>query len=85
MQLCTPGLQLLRCQPSTVPEGQLPSQPKASALQHRHCQPPLSWPSSPSFTRAKAAACWLSQRGEEIYVHRFRVNKVVEGRWHPVR
>ena len=37
------------------------------------------------FTRAKAAACWLSQRGEEIYVHRFRINKVVEGKWHPVR
>ncbi len=37
------------------------------------------------FTRAKAAACWLSQRGEEIYVHRFRINKVVEGRWHPIK
>ena len=37
------------------------------------------------FTRAKAAACWLSQRGEEVYVHRFRINKVIEGRWHPIK
>ena len=37
------------------------------------------------FARAKAVACWLSQRGEEVYVHRFKVNRVVEGRWHPIR
>lgn len=38
-----------------------------------------------SFSRAKAAACWLSERGEEVYVHRFRANKSVEGKWHPLR
>ena len=38
-----------------------------------------------SFARAKAAACWLSECGEEVYVHRFRANKSVEGRWHPMR
>jgi len=38
-----------------------------------------------SFARAKAAACWLSESGEEVYVHRFRANKSVEGRWHPFR
>lgn len=38
-----------------------------------------------SFARAKAAACWLSECGEEVYVHRFRANKSVEGRWHPIR
>jgi hypothetical protein len=38
-----------------------------------------------SFARAKAAACWLSESGEEVYVHRFRANRVVEGKWHPVR
>ncbi|CAK0787076.1 hypothetical protein CVIRNUC_010292 [Coccomyxa viridis] len=37
------------------------------------------------FARAKAVACWLSQRGEEVYVHGFKVNRVVEGRWHPIR
>lgn len=38
-----------------------------------------------SFLRAKAAACWLSAQGEEVYVHRFRANRVVEGKWHPAR
>lgn len=38
-----------------------------------------------SFSRAKAAACWLSECGEEVYVHRFRVNNSVEGKWHPLR
>ena len=37
------------------------------------------------FLRAKAAACWLSAQGEEVYVHRFRANRVVEGKWHPAR
>ncbi|CAL8464907.1 g4442 [Coccomyxa elongata] len=38
-----------------------------------------------SFARAKATACWLSECGEEVYVHRFRANQSVEGRWHPMR
>ncbi|EIE20581.1 hypothetical protein COCSUDRAFT_67432 [Coccomyxa subellipsoidea C-169] len=38
-----------------------------------------------SFSRAKAAACWLSECGEEVYVHRFRANNSVEGKWHPLR